>query len=209
MKRERERKELWHQLDNESDRAHTAFRTFMLLPPAERSVVGAWRLWTENPEAARPSPFFEGWAREYAWSDRARARDHHIELIRERGMEKAIEEEAKFQARQVEQLRFRYQEMLSVFYERAMSCLEESEGWQTLRPMDVINIVRLHGEAMDRLGEPEAQAPEADWEETDEDDEVGRRIVEEVDAEAEERRAEEDDPEPEEGLPEEDEAEEA
>jgi hypothetical protein len=140
------------------------------------------------PEAARPSPFFEGWAREYAWSDRARAHDHHIELIRERGMEKAIEEEAEFQARQVEQVRFRYQEMLSVFYERAMSWLEESEeGWQALRPMDVINIVRLHGEAMDRLGEPEAAAPEADWEETenDADDAIGRQIVAEVDAEAE------------------------
>jgi hypothetical protein len=64
---------------------------------------------------------------------------------------------------------------------------------------------------MDRLGEPEQVSPEADWEETEgeDDDEIGRQIVEEVDAEAEERRAEEDDPEPEEGLPEEDEAEEA
>ena len=41
MARESERKELWHQLDSESDRAHEAFKVFMLLPPAERSVVGA------------------------------------------------------------------------------------------------------------------------------------------------------------------------
>ena len=185
MDTEESRQELWHRLDNESGRAYEAFKVYMYMSPAERTVTAAWREWTENPEAARPSPFFEGWAREYAWSDRVRAHDHHIELIRERGMEKAIEEEAEFQASQVEQMRFRYQEMLSVFYERAMSWLEDSEGWQTMRPMDVINIVRLHGEAMDRLGEPEAAAPEADWEETGEDDEVGRRIVEEVDAEAE------------------------
>ena len=38
----------------------------------------AWREWTANHEAARPSPFFEGWLREYAWSERARAHDAHI-----------------------------------------------------------------------------------------------------------------------------------
>jgi hypothetical protein len=60
MGRESERRELWHQLDGtESDRAHEAFKCYMLLPPAERSVVGAWREWTGNrgpvtpPRAAR------------------------------------------------------------------------------------------------------------------------------------------------------------
>ena len=185
MEREGERKELWHQLDNESDRAYAAFRTFMLLPPAERSVVGAWREWTENPEAARPSPFFEGWAREYAWSDRARAHDHHIELIRERGMEKAIEEEAEFQARQTEQVRFRYQEMLSGLYERAMQWIEDSEWTRgDLRASDVVKIVALHAEAMDKLVDTGVQGAEADWDE-EEDDAIGRQIVAEVDAEAE------------------------
>jgi len=185
MEREGERKELWHQLDNESDRAYAAFRTFMLLPPAERSAVGAWREWTENPEAARPSPFFEGWAREYAWSDRARAHDHHIELIRERGMEKAIEEEAEFQARQTEQVRFRYQEMLSGLYERAMQWIEDSEWTRgDLRASDVVKIVALHAEAMDKLVDTGVQGAEADWDE-EEDDAIGRQIVAEVDAEAE------------------------
>jgi hypothetical protein len=92
--------EVWDQLTNESGRAFEAFKVYMYLPPAERTVTAAWRLWSENPEAARPSPVFEGWAREYAWSDRARAHDHHIELIRRRGMENVIEEEAAKQARQ-------------------------------------------------------------------------------------------------------------
>ena len=59
----------------------------------------------------RPSPFFEGWAREYAWPERARAHDHHLELIRERGMEKVIEEEAAKQARQAERVRGRFNEL--------------------------------------------------------------------------------------------------
>jgi hypothetical protein len=113
MERESERKELWHQLDNESDRAHEAFRTFMYLPPAERSVVRAWREWSANPDAKREPPYFAGWARDFAWSDRARAHDHHIEVIRESGMEEAIREEAARQARQVEQVRGRFNELMA------------------------------------------------------------------------------------------------
>ena len=65
--------ELWHQLSNETPRSYEAFKVFMYLPPSERSVAETWRRWTGNPEAARPSPFFEGWAREHAWSERAPA----------------------------------------------------------------------------------------------------------------------------------------
>jgi hypothetical protein len=50
--------EVWHRLSNETGRAHEAFKVYMFMNPAERSVVGAWREWTENPEAARPSPMF-------------------------------------------------------------------------------------------------------------------------------------------------------
>src|SRR5215217_9122797 len=102
MDKEESRQELWHRLDSESGRAFEAFKVYMYLPPAERTIVGAWRLWSDNPDAGREPPFFHNWARNFAWRERAVAWDHHIEVIRERGMEKAIEEEAAFQARQVE-----------------------------------------------------------------------------------------------------------
>ncbi len=51
--------EVWHRLSNESGRAYEAFKVYMFMSPAERSVVGACREWTGNPEAVRPSPFFE------------------------------------------------------------------------------------------------------------------------------------------------------
>ena len=193
MARESERKELWHQLDNESDRAHEAFKTFMLLPPAERSVVGAWREWTENPEAARPSSFFEGWARAYAWPERARAHDHHLELIRERGMEKAIEEEAAKQARQVERVRGRFHELMAITYEKAIEYLEEDDFATQLRPADVVQILKLHLETVHKLGdsEPEAEGGSGtvDWSE-DEQREL-EAILDEIDAEEaqEEREA--------------------
>jgi hypothetical protein len=200
MDTEESRQELWHKLNNESSRAYEAFKVFMYLPPAERTIVGAWRLWSDNPDAGREPPFFQNWARNSAWIERSRAHDHHIEVIRERGMEKAIEEEAEFQARQVEQVRFRYQEMLSSLYERAMQWIEDSEWTRgDLRAADVVKIVQLHADATDKLGEPQAVAPEGDWDEGEED-EIGPQIVEEVDAQAEERRSDEDDTEPEEGL---------
>src|SRR5918992_4159234 len=165
MERESERKELWHQLDNESDRAHEAFRTFMYLPPAERSVVRAWREWTGNPDAKREPPFFYNWAREFAWSERARAHDHHIELIRERGMEKAIEEEAAKQARQAERVRGHFYELMAITYERAITHLEDDSFVEQLRPADVVQILRVHLETIQKLGDPASQAPDSgvDW----------------------------------------------
>ena len=40
MDTEESREQLWHRLDNESGRAYGAFKVYMYLPPAERSVVG-------------------------------------------------------------------------------------------------------------------------------------------------------------------------
>jgi hypothetical protein len=197
MARESERKELWHQLDNESDRAHEAFRTFMYLPPAERSVVRAWREWSANPDAKREPPYFAGWARDFAWSDRARAHDHHIEIIRESGMEEAIREEAARQARQVEQVRGRFNELMAITYERAIEYLEDEDFIKQLRPADVVQILKIHLETTQKLGGP-TDAPgdstAVDWSE-DEQRELDR-ILDEIESEI---AQEEETPEPESG----------
>src|SRR5215218_4878991 len=183
MERESERKELWHQLDKESDRAHEAFKTFMYLPPAQRSVVRAWREWSANSDAKREPPYFAGWARDFAWSDRARAHDHHIEVIRESGMEEAIREEAARQARQVEQVRGRFNELIAITYERAIEYMEDDSFVEQLRPADVVQILKLHLETIQKLGDTSSQAPDSvvDWSE-DEQRELDR-ILDEIDAE--------------------------
>jgi hypothetical protein len=183
MERESERKELWHQLDNESDRAHEAFRTFMYLPPAERSVVRAWREWSANPDAKREPPYFAGWAKDYAWSERARAHDHHLEVIRESGMEEAIKEEAARQARQVEQVRGRFNELMAITYERAIEYLEDEDFLKQLRPADVVQILKIHLETTQKLGDMNTQTPDSgvDWSE-DEQRELDR-ILDEIESE--------------------------
>jgi hypothetical protein len=169
--------EVWDRLSNESGRAYEAFKVYMYLPPAQRTVTAAWRRWTENPEAVRPSPFFEEWAREYAWPERARTHDHHLELIRRRGMEKAIEEEAEKQAREVEKTRYRYNELMTLGYERAVEWLEDAQP-SDLRGQDVLKIIGLHMDAVKAFGVDEPRA-EDDW--TEEDEAAIADIIKEID----------------------------
>ena len=171
METEESREQLWHRLSNESARAYEAFKVYMYLPPAERSVVKAWREWSGNPDAKREPPFFLGWSKSYAWSDRARAHDHHLEVIRESGMEQAIKEEAARQARAVEQTRFRFHELMTIAYQRAIESLESDDFVEQLRPSDVVQIMKLYLETTHKLGGSETDTPggsaAVDWTESE------------------------------------------
>src|SRR5215210_5303927 len=175
--------EVWHRLDNESERAHEAFKIFMYLPPAERSVAAAYREWSGNTDAVNPVPSFKKWSSRFAWSDRARAHDHRLEVIREEGMEEAVREEAARQARQVEQMRGRFYELVALTFERAITYLEDDSFVEQLRPADVVHILRVHLETIQKLGDPASQAADSgvDWSE-DEQRELDR-IVGEIESE--------------------------
>jgi hypothetical protein len=183
MDTEESKEQLWHRLDNESGRAYEAFKVYMFMSPAERSVAGAWREWAGNPEAARPSPFFEGWSRDYAWSERARAHDHHLELIRERAMEEAIKEEAANQARQAERVRGRFYELMAITYERAITYLEDDSFVEQLRPADVVQILRVHLETIQKLGDPASQAADSVVDLSEDELRELNRIVDEIEGE--------------------------
>jgi hypothetical protein len=197
MERESQRRELWHQLDNESERAHQAFKVYMYLPPGERTLIAAWRRWGGNPESKREPPYFREWAAVHAWQERARAHDHHLELIRERGIEEAVEEEAREQAKAIEKLHWRYQELMALGYQRAMEYLEDEDFIKHMRPADVIALIRLHFEGVQKLAEPGGadEGGTVDWSE-DEQRELDRIVGEIESEEAQE--------EPEEGSSEED-----
>jgi hypothetical protein len=66
------------------------------------------------------------------------------ELIRERGMEKAIEEESAKQAAQAERVRGRFYELMAITYERSIISLEDDSLVEQLRPADVVQIMKLH-----------------------------------------------------------------
>ena len=174
-----EKRELWHQLSNESERAYRAFQTFLRLPSNDRTVIGAYRSHVGNRSAIKPSDTWARWSRDFAWAERASAYDAYLESLRREAYERAIQDEAAHQAREVEKIRGRMNELLAVAYHRAMECLED-DFWvrDNLRASDVLRIVDGHMHYL-KIFDTVPESREDDWEE---DDAAGEQIVKEVDA---------------------------
>jgi len=147
-----ERRELWDQLQNEPKRAFHAFQTFLRLPSGSRTVVEAYRRHVDNPQATRVSDTWTKWSKTFAWSPRAEAYDHHLELIRERAVEEAIKDEAQQMAREAERSRYRYNELLARNFDAVIEYLESGEFVEDMRPSDVINITKNFFEATKHFG---------------------------------------------------------
>jgi hypothetical protein len=161
-----QKRELWDRLENEPERAYRAFESFLSLPSGERTLLEAYRQHVGNPDAAKPSDTWSGWCNTFAWRERATAYDDHIATLRREAHERAIEEEASRQAREVEKARYRCNELLTLGYERAMEWLEQMDVSQ-MRMSDAIQVARLH---MDYLKAFPVQPEPShdDW--TEEDD---------------------------------------
>jgi hypothetical protein len=173
-----EKKELWDRLENEPERAYRAFESFLGLPSGERTLLEAYRRHVGNPDAAKPSDTWSGWSSGFAWRERASAYEYHLASLRRGAYERAVQEEAEKQAREVEKARGRYNELMTLGYERAVEWLENAQT-SDLRAQDVIQIIRLYMDAEKFFGAQESSA-EAEWTEQDEAD--VEWIVKEVDA---------------------------
>src|SRR5919112_4471265 len=169
--------ELWDRLENEPDRAYRAFECFLNLPSGERTLLGAYRRHVGNPDAPKPSDTWSGWSSAFAWRERAMAYDDHLASLRRDAYERALEEEAAWQAREVEKARGRSNELLTLGYERAMGCLEEMDASQ-MRMTDVIQVARLHMDFLKAFPVQPELSHEGDW--TEEDDAEIERIVREI-----------------------------
>ena len=173
-----QKRELWDRLQNEPERAYRAFECFLSLPSGERTLLGAYRRHVGNPDVAKPSDTWSGWSTSFAWRERANAYDDHLASVRREAYERAIEEEAARQAFEVEEARGRYNELMTLGYERAVAWLEDPQR-TALRAQDVIQIIRLYMDAEKAFGVKEPRA-ENDW--TEEDEAEVEWIVKEVDA---------------------------
>jgi hypothetical protein len=170
-------RELWDRLENEPERAYRAFKTYRELPSGERTLIEAYRQHVGNPHAAKPSDTWSGWSSQFAWGERARAHDAHLDRIRERGIEKAIEAEAEMQARVAEKARYRYYQLLTLSYERAAQWLEDAQP-SDLRAPDVMRIIGLHLDYLKVFGVEEPRT-EDNW--TPEDEARMTDIIKKVD----------------------------
>jgi hypothetical protein len=154
-----QKRELWDRLENEPDRAYRAFESFLSLPSGERTLLEAYRQHVGNPDAVKPSDTWSGWSNNFAWRERAAAYDDHLASVRREAYERAVEEEAARQAREVEKARGRYNELMTLGYERAVEWLEDPQRTD-LRAQDVIQIIRLYMDAEKAFGaqEPNTEA---------------------------------------------------
>jgi len=176
-----QKRELWDRLENEPARAFRAFESFLSLPSGERTLLGAYRRHVDNAHALKPSDTWSGWSNAFAWRERAAAYDDHLTSVRREAYERAIEEDAGRQAREVEKARGRMNEILTLAYHRVMEALED-EDWvnNNLRPSDVIAVAKIHLDVLKTLGvEPEPNHDD-DW--TEEDDAELERIAKRVKA---------------------------
>src|SRR5215213_7071374 len=174
-----QKKELWERLENEPERAYRAFECFLSLPSGERTLLRAYRQHVGNPDAVKPSDTWSGWSSRFAWRERAAAYDDHLARLRREAYERAIEEEATRQAREVEKARGRSNELLTLGYVRAMEWFEEMDASQ-MRMSDVIQVARLHMDYLKAFPVQPEPRHEDDW--TEEDEAAAERIVKEVDA---------------------------
>jgi hypothetical protein len=176
-----QKRELWDRLENEPERAYRAFECFLNLPSGERTLLAAYRQHVGNPNAAKPSDTWSGWSSQFAWRERAVAYDDHLASLRREASERAIEEEAERQAREVEKVRGCMNELLTVAYHRAMECLED-ENWvrDNLRSSDVMRIIGLHMDAVKAFEVDRASKDEADW--SEEDLAAGEQIIKDIEA---------------------------
>jgi acyl carrier protein len=173
-----EKRELWDRLENEPERAYRAFECFLGLPSDQRTIVEAYRSHVDNPVAAKPSDTWARWSHDFAWVERANAYDDHLASLRRGAYEEVIAEEAARQAHEVEKVRGRYNELMTLGYERAVEWLENAQA-SDLRAQDVLTIVRLYMDAEKAFGVNEPST-EAEWTEEDERDVAD--IVKEIDA---------------------------
>src|SRR5918995_6787394 len=111
--------ELWDRLENEPERAYRAFECFLGLPGGERTLLEAYRRHVGNPDAAKLSDTWSGWSSSFAWRERAAAYDDHLAVLRREAYERAVEEEAARQAREVERARGRSNELMTMAYVQA------------------------------------------------------------------------------------------
>jgi hypothetical protein len=169
-------KEVWDRLENEPERAFRAFEAYRHLPSAERTLIEAYRQHVGNPDAAKPSDTWSRWSSEFAWRERAAAYDDHLASVRREAHEQVIKEEAARQAREVERTRYRYNELMTVGYMQAMEWLENAQRTD-LRGQDVLNIMRLHMDAVKAFEVDREPRDIDDWDEA-----ALEEIVKEVDA---------------------------
>lgn len=167
-------------MENEPERAYSAFECFLTLPGGERTLLAAYRQQVGNPEALKPSDTWSRWSNDFAWRERAAAYDDHLAGLRREAYERGIAEEAERQGVLAVRIRGRFNGLMTLGYEEGVRWFEEV-GAQGMRAQDVIQIIKLHMDYVRAFGGDSESKDKDEW--TEDDDTEFADMVEELRAE--------------------------
>jgi hypothetical protein len=176
-------KDPWDRRQEESARAYAAFECYLHMEPLERTIVGAYRLHTDNPDALSPSDHFKGLAKRHDWKERARAHDDAKARARTEAELKSIKEHAAEVAYQKERAHTQVTDLTNSAYEKAKAIYEREltrENYSMGHAVQMTKIVLECYRMLVELEKVTAHRAEHEW--TEEDDLAILKVMEEVEA---------------------------
>ncbi len=180
----------WDPRPGESDRAYHAFECYLLMPPEERTLEEAYRLHTDNPNAAAPSDTCKGWARRHDWKGRASAYDDHVRRLRREAHEKGMVEEAEKQGQEMERLRSDMLELAWRTHEKAMEIFEQPLDSANFNMGHAVQMTKLVLEVYKLMRDEAEEAPPAEDEWGEIDDEFLKEFIDKMAQEEADGKAE-------------------
>lgn len=121
----------WDRMPQESNKAFHAFQCYLNLERAERSAVAAYRKFTGNMLAKKPTSIFVHWMADHEWRERVARHDAHLLQIERQAREKA-------HVAELEAFRGRQKNLSAALLNGAVGLLQKTnERLKTLKPEDI------------------------------------------------------------------------
>lgn len=133
----------WERQSGETTKAWEAFRTFRDMPPADRSVLGAYKLSTDETEKARKGAIktvpnaWRDWAFDHDWKQRVAAYDRDQERRRRQERDKIHDAEMKKFRADLQAECALYKQGAKILFAKSMEALQGMKEKETIKIGDV------------------------------------------------------------------------
>jgi len=174
----------WERRPDEEPHQYQAFEIYANLPPGERSLKQAYRLYIDNPDAAGPSDNFKGWAKRHNWKVRATAWDDAKAHARYEGQIRGVEDQWEKIAAARERANDKVIDLVERAYDKACEIYEQELTKDNYSMAHAVQMTKVVFEGFKILQEQEKiykEAGEGRW--TEEDEREMARILDEIDSE--------------------------
>lgn len=145
---------VWERLPMENSKPYAAFCIYRDLLTDDRSIIEAYRIYTNDSTKPYAMAYFLAWARRFRWKERALAYDDYKEAKRRKAKERDIDAAAKQHVKQVRN----YNAVLNSVEKVLMERLQKNPELSGVRDTDLINAVIRGAAIVPKLQEAEMAA---------------------------------------------------